>query len=362
MRLLVVDDDPVFREELAALLTEEGNYARFASSVRKAIELMQEEEPDVVFTDLRMPRESGLELLREVRTRWPHVAVVVVTGYASVPTAVEAMKLGAFDYLAKPFRAQHVRQILHNVVEQQRFFDAYLPTGRAEEIAGRLATREGAPILLAQSDPAPLAPGVELFRFDGSDPSELDRALDGFLESHPRGGLVIADAGRMLEGRRLEDILGVLNRWRDRLRGRPFAVGIDPNRLSEPQANAIRTVVAVGVVQSALEAVASPIRRRTLYRLAQGPATFSDAMRAAELEDSPKMSFHLNRLVSEGLTDHRAEQYRITEKGQQAVDLLRKMESIAARGEAPNLLFQTARPAPRGETDDAGGPSLAASG
>jgi predicted transcriptional regulator len=94
-------------------------------------------------------------------------------------------------------------------------------------------------------------------------------------------------------------------------------------------------------VQTALEALSSPIRRRVLFRLTKGAASFSEAMHAAELDDSPKLAFHMHRLIDEGLIVHLHEQYRLTPKGQSAVAILREMEDVAAGKGTRAFVYQT---------------------
>jgi FixJ family two-component response regulator/DNA-binding HxlR family transcriptional regulator len=360
MRILVVDDDPLFREELTTLLTDEGHAALSAPSVRRALELLESEPVDVLFTDLKMPRQSGLELLTQVAQRWPSVLTVMVTGFATVPTAVEAMKSGAFDYIAKPFRTVQVQQVLRLIEEQRRFRDSHLPTGTGLELARDLARRRKTRILYAARPPAPRGDRLDFFAFDGSNPSELIHALDRFLTENPTGGLVVAEADRMLVNHRLEDVVAVLTQLRERLRdGGPFAISIDPLRVTQAQAEAFRTAVTDPAVQHALEALSSPIRRRVLFRLAEGTASFSDAMRAAELDDSPKLAFHLHRLVEEGLIGHSAGRYRLSPQGESAVAVLREVENVAAGTGSRTFVYQTparARPAdPSSEPDGAPG-------
>ncbi len=342
MRVLVVDDDEVFREELTNFLGDEGHEPRAAPSARKALEFLASDPPDVVFTDLKMPRQSGLELLQEIRHRWPNVFVVMVTGYATVQTAVEAMKSGAFDYIAKPFRTEQVRHVLQLIAEQQKFSDTHLPRGTAVEVARELARRYQCPILFAADTAPSKASGLEFLAFDGKSPSDLPHALAEFLRDRPHGGLVVAQVDRMLSGHRIEDIVAVLLQLRQRLEGAgPFAVGIDPDRVTQTHADAVRAAVTAPAVQSALEALSSPIRRRVLYRLADGPSGFSEAMRAAELDDSPKMAFHMHRLVDEGLAVHEREQYRLTAKGQNAVGILREMENVASGRGVSAFVYQS---------------------
>ena len=353
----MVDDDPLFREELTTFLSDEGHTTFTAPSVRRALEILETESVDVLFTDLKMPRQSGLELLAEVRRRWPGIFSVMVTGFATVNTAVEAMKSGAFDYIAKPFRTVQLQQVLRLIEEQRTFQDAHLPTGTALELARDLARRSKVRILYADAPPAPRGESLEFLAFDGTSPSDLPHALDQFLLANPDGGLVVARIDRMLANHRLEDIVQILQQLRQRLEGGgPFAISLDPSHISKAQAEALRTAVTAPAVQAALEALSSPIRRRVLFRLAEGSASFSEAMHAAELDDSPKLSFHMHRLVDEGLIAHSNEQYRLTPKGQSAVAILHEMEDVAAGKGSRTFVYQT--PAPQSASappENAGG-------
>lgn len=128
--------------------------------------------------------------------------------------------------------------------------------------------------------------------------------------------MVIAGIDRMVEGHRLEDIVAVLDQLRSDLAGHgPLRVGLNPRRVSESVATALAGAVAKDETDSTLEALASPIRRNVLHRLAEGPASFGDAMQSTGLVDSPKLSFHLRRLVDAGLVTHEGEQYRLTGRG-----------------------------------------------
>jgi DNA-binding response OmpR family regulator len=102
-RVLAVDDQRYFRELIANLLTEEGYRAETASSGEEALRILDRADFDVVLTDLVMPGMDGSELLHRIKLRNPDQEVVVVTGVVDVATAVDAMKLGASDYLLKPF-------------------------------------------------------------------------------------------------------------------------------------------------------------------------------------------------------------------------------------------------------------------
>jgi DNA-binding NtrC family response regulator len=101
--LLIVDDEDVIRKGMRRILEAEGYHVATSASGRTAIEKIQEQDFDVVITDLKMPGMDGIEVLKTIKILQPDVPVIIITGYSTVDTAVDAMKSGAFDYIAKPF-------------------------------------------------------------------------------------------------------------------------------------------------------------------------------------------------------------------------------------------------------------------
>jgi two-component system response regulator RegA len=107
-RLLVVDDDRVFRERLMAAFVSRGVECFCAPDAATAYEMAARRSPDWVLLDLRMPEISGLEAIPTLRSRLPDARIVVLTGFGSIATAVEAVRRGATDYLTKPTDADRI--------------------------------------------------------------------------------------------------------------------------------------------------------------------------------------------------------------------------------------------------------------
>lgn len=106
--LLIVDDDGVFCEVLSEAMTKRGYNVSIANNVDEGIELANYESPEFAVVDLKMPGKSGLNMVSELKTIDEHTRIVVLTGYASISTAVEAIKLGAMHYLSKPADADEI--------------------------------------------------------------------------------------------------------------------------------------------------------------------------------------------------------------------------------------------------------------
>jgi DNA-binding response OmpR family regulator len=340
VRILVVDDDAVFRDELADLLREDDHTVIAVPSVAKALESLEHDEADVVLTDLKMPRQGGLELLREVRNRWPRTFVIMVTGYATVETALDAMKLGAFDYLRKPFRIEQVRETLRLVTQEHEFESPQETYRDPVREARTLAAGGKHEVLLFAEQRPPEEPHLHFELLDPRNPSRLAERTEAFLADHPNAGVVVSGAERLLEHHRLEDILGVLDRLRADLAGHgPLRVGFNPRRVTPSVAAALGGAVSAEETHATLEALANPIRRKVLQRLSQAPASFGEAMQAAGLDDSPKMAFHLRKLVETGLVAHEKETYRLTTRGVAGARLLTDATFLPPSGDSGNLAF-----------------------
>lgn len=117
--VLVVDDEAVIREGLRRILEKEGYHVETSASGQIALERLQDENYGLVITDLKMPGMSGMEVLKAIKILQPEVPVIIITGFSTVDTAVEAMKNGAFDYIAKPFTPDQITEKVRKALEQR---------------------------------------------------------------------------------------------------------------------------------------------------------------------------------------------------------------------------------------------------
>ncbi len=118
--ILVIDDRDSMREMLVASLSADGYEVEAAADGERGLERAREKQFDVVLTDLKMPSLSGIDVLSSVKERSPETAVIVMTAYGTIESAVEAMKKGAFDFLQKPFDTSHLQMLVERALENQR--------------------------------------------------------------------------------------------------------------------------------------------------------------------------------------------------------------------------------------------------
>jgi two-component system response regulator PilR (NtrC family) len=126
VNLLIVDDEASLRDFLSIVFEEEGWRVETAGSLSESRIALARNEPDLVLCDLMLPDGSGIDLLREIKASSPSVAVVMITAHTSTKSAVEALKAGAFDYIAKPFDIDELKIIVHNAVERKELEDENL--------------------------------------------------------------------------------------------------------------------------------------------------------------------------------------------------------------------------------------------
>jgi two-component system, NtrC family, response regulator AtoC len=119
-RLLVVDDEQSIRRLCMTIGTTLGFACAEAESAEAALAKLEAETPDLVLTDLKLPTQSGVQLLKQTKTLLPRTEIAIMTGHGSIESAVDAMKLGAYDYIEKPFRVEKMRLLLQRMAEKVR--------------------------------------------------------------------------------------------------------------------------------------------------------------------------------------------------------------------------------------------------
>jgi DNA-binding NtrC family response regulator len=122
-RILFVDDDKDILMMVDQYLEMQGYNITTVNSGLKALDIVKDQDIDIIFTDYKMPEFNGLELLAAVKQYKPEIEVIIVTGYGSMESAIQAMKFGSYDYLQKPFKLDHLKLIIDRIIEEKKVQD-----------------------------------------------------------------------------------------------------------------------------------------------------------------------------------------------------------------------------------------------
>jgi ActR/RegA family two-component response regulator/DNA-binding HxlR family transcriptional regulator len=347
VRVLVVDDDSEFREELINLLTDRGHSAKGVSSATHATTALEGEEFEVMFTDIKTGRLSGMELLASTRKRWPRLMVVMLTGQATVETAVQALHLGAFDFLRKPIKPDQVHRVLDLVSQQLALIRTGAKPLDPVQYASALASEGGYEVLLISPPPVHVTvEKVSHIPLDPENPVGISEAVKDFVEPKERAAVVLAAVEELLARHREEDIAALLENIRGVLQGKgPLAVGYDPNKITATGALTVRASIVATDAAATLDALSNPIRRLVLRRLSEGTCSFMQAMEAAHLDDTSLIAFHLRKLTESGLVTHVArERYKLTPRGIGAIEILTSIDQLDSGKGSGNRVFPSKSP------------------
>ena len=153
-KILIVDDETNIRRGLKAILAKDGHEVMEAGSAEEALPLLEAFSPEAAIVDIRMPGMSGVELLHEIRSRWPYVAVILLTGHGTLESAMTAVKEGAHEYLLKPTQPDAIRKTVASALAASRrrreethlFHSLRTSLQRMEELPAAPADQQATPV------------------------------------------------------------------------------------------------------------------------------------------------------------------------------------------------------------------------
>ncbi len=354
MKILVVDDDEVTRDEFGELLQNLDVDVQTTPSGEDALEVLDDEGGDfnVVFTDLKMPGMDGIELMAKIKAEFPVMPVVIITGYATVDTAVTAMKRGAFDYVQKPFKGDQIKELLATL-EMKEHFDRSVQSITSTSVvpehhsleAFRTITSGRGLVIHPVEDPMEKEftdAGLEFDSIvldpDGKGPDvvhpkdlyTLKLRIKAHLEGKDAGPVLLSGLDGLLEYHKWDDVATFLQRIAGEIMNHKshLVLATELDILADREQEELEDIIAGTYFQSLSESFTNPYRREIIkYLTHHDTASFSDFSKNLEMKDSPKLSFHLRKLVNDGVLDKdRSKNYSLTERGKVISSFIKSLE------------------------------------
>ncbi len=355
--ILVVDDDETVVEAVEAALESKDYRVISANSGEEALKKFEESKVDIIVSDIKMPEINGLELLRKVKERKPSTRVIMMTAYASVDSAVEAMREGASDYIRKPIEVKDIRTTILGAVENlelEHFKEktSKLVKGRGEEkpyqTFNELIKKGKKGLCISKNDYEEVRKSegidedidfVKLSEDETSpdDLNELEEIIRDKISDYGSLVILIDSLDYLLESNSLDEVKKFVNGLEKDIVGKNSTLIIsgDPDEIDEEYQEELEYMASDMPARVISDSLSNHIRRKVITQLDKqdGGVTFTSLSKKTGIDDSPKLSFHLRKLESKGLIKKDEEKrYYLTEAGENAAETLEKLREIRGEG------------------------------
>ncbi len=352
MKVLIVDDDRIVREEIEETMVESGFDVKVVGDGDEALTMMRAQGFDVVFTDMKMPGMSGIELLQEIKVIRPETYVVIITGYATIDTAIEAMKMGASDYIRKPFGNDSLKQIVNGIQEEMAFQTSLgklppMSSATQRDPFNEFSTlAKGHPSLcISHISPESIMKDQDLDNTQFlwlSNEAHDDRAvnpqnlydlktlIEGFIQENPEAVILFDGLELLMERHGWDNLRPFITKLQKEAGDKKarLVISLKNANIPEDVLSSLRSLVSGSAIQALSDSLSNALRREIIRYVASIPGlAFSEILNHLSIRDSPKLSFHLRKLVSDGILAKSGDkEYKLSPRGEGVYKLLQAME------------------------------------
>lgn len=330
-KILFVDDDESILDAAKTALEVYGYEVETASSGFECLEKL--DGVDLVFLDIKMPKMNGIETLKEIKKRKPSLPVIMITAYATVDTAIEAMKLGASDYIRKPFNMEELEKSILASIEDIKFRkieDVYtedcfqrfkrMKKNRkgiciTREIS-QIKDEENVFIIPVEKDLKPRK--VE----------EIEREISENIEKDCV--ILLANIEYLLKGNTVEEIRNFLNSLNKKamLNNCKLILSANLKNIEGKERDILKDLIAdihLGILS---DSISNYLRRKIISFLSDGKKySFTRIAQEMKIEDNPKLSFHLKKLKDDGVLEQDEEKrYYLSKTGKEIADFINRIK------------------------------------
>jgi len=348
MRILIVDDDAVFLRQLGKYMLAKNLSVDIAEGGKRALEMMRNERYDIVILDLKMPDMPGVEVLRQARQRGVQSKFIIVTGYGEIETAVETMKLGAADYIQKPFEAEELFNIIKEL--ENMHGDAAEPVKWLKKIcAGKEI------FLITEMKPEKFEEGCgisarrriwlrEKPHRDEMGRTKLEVLMDSIIDFTTRyNNVAVVHEGisHLVETYGKEGVRKYFSSLYEKAKYGKFQIVV-----------LYRSQTEKGILQSMQEMpfslnaeeiakiFRSTIRCTIIQFLGEyGSLSFTDMLGKINAKSSSDLAFHIRRLIAWDAVKKEGKNYELTPRGRYFADLLKLINEGEYRDPGSNVIY-----------------------
>jgi ActR/RegA family two-component response regulator/DNA-binding HxlR family transcriptional regulator len=350
---LLVDDDEVLLEQMSKYLMKRGHEVDTSLSGSKAIEMMKAKEYDFMITDLKMPRVDGMEVLKNAKKILPNMFIIMLTGYGTVETAVEAMKSGAYDYLSKPFKMQDMQKKIDEIEKELKLGQdlrriKLMQTFKSSSYLNFLGDYNiDKPLLLiTKENPDEIKEKlqfdqIELVWLSGEEspysipPKKLVLIKDkirGFSREFKSGIVFIHGLETLIEAHGWSNVKRFLYFISEDVisEDMQFILTVKPEILDSVTIRDVASHIARDFVKAIGDSLSNKARIGIIKELAvKNETSFTSLKKELKVINSSALAFHLKKLLKDGfvyIDDNK--KYKLSQKGQRFADLIMNIEEI----------------------------------
>jgi ActR/RegA family two-component response regulator/DNA-binding HxlR family transcriptional regulator len=356
MKILIVDDNKTFLEKLEQILLLDQHEVRSALSGKEALEIIKEKDFDLLVTDLKMGDISGIDLIRKLRTQGNDLVSIVVTGYGTIDSAVEAMKVGAYDYLLKPFEIFNLKNKLQEVemelklrenlsqpiIESETIIkDSFEQIDFDEHVTPFLIVSDVNPDKIKEKYVIEEATIVQIGFNEGEkmiSPAKLHllrQSIEEFVSTNTQGTIILKGIEKLVITHKWAYIKRFIDNLRQEILSKEFSLILLIDQIT-PSTNVYQallhdalSLVSVQAFNDIISIISHPTRKNVINLLkASGKLNFNKIIEEMKIESSSGFAFHIKKLVQEGILEKEKNLYSLTPRGHYFGEIIFVLEEV----------------------------------
>jgi len=356
MRILIVDDNKTFLEKLEQILLLDRHEVSLALSGKEALGIIAEKNFDLLVTDLKMRDISGIDLIRKLRSQGINIVSIVVTGYGTIDSAVEAMKVGAYDYLLKPFEISNLKTKLKEVdmelklreslsqpiiMSETLIKDSFEQIDFNEHVTPFLIVSDVDPDEIRERYEIDEAIIIRIGFNEGENaiaPAKLHllrQKIEEFVSTNEQGTIIFKGIEKLVITHKWDYIKRFIDNLRQEILSSKFSLillidqKIPSTNVYQALLHDALSIVSVQAFNDIISIISHPTRKNVINLLkTTGKLNFNKIVEEMKIESSSGLAFHIKKLVQEGILEKEKNLYLLTPRGHYFGEIIFVLEKV----------------------------------